>query len=247
MLKPKKSLLAVFGLTRHTENLRRITDLVPCQNCSLAGCQYRRVPYGKALLRTEVAQPESTGESPTDQPVEEVPSAPGLDLNAKYEVNAKALRRWADERLTLDFRDDGTIDATFRYEGTTCRNMGRTMRFVYTVKLGPRAEGYVIRESLCAPAAGDDGHTYMCRYMSNAEHLKVAIDHEKPLLGRPLNEVLSWQRAKGVTAGCYCEPSSRKHKWGLALETIHFALAERDKGLAAEPSATMPLAQAAGK
>jgi hypothetical protein len=26
-------------------------------------------------------------------------------------------------------------------------------------------------------------------------------------------------------AGCYCEPDSRQHKWGLVLETIHYALA----------------------
>ena len=34
----------------------------------------------------------------------------------------------------------------FRYEGTTCRNMGRPILFDYTVKLGPREEGYPIRE-----------------------------------------------------------------------------------------------------
>jgi hypothetical protein len=27
-------------------------------------------------------------------------------------------------------------------------------------------------------------------------------------------------------AGCYCEPDSRLHKWGLVLETIHYALAQ---------------------
>jgi hypothetical protein len=27
------------------------------------------------------------------------------------------------------------------------------------------------------------------------------------------------------SAGCYCEPNSRTYKWGLVLETIHFALA----------------------
>ena len=32
-------------------------------------------------------------------------------------------------------------------------------------------------------------------------------------------------------AGCYCEPASRKHKWGLVLETIHFALAAIDAQL----------------
>jgi hypothetical protein len=45
-LRPKKSQLAVFGLTRHTERLRRLTDLVPCENCSLSSCRYRRAAYG---------------------------------------------------------------------------------------------------------------------------------------------------------------------------------------------------------
>jgi hypothetical protein len=29
-------------------------------------------------------------------------------------------------------------------------------------------------------------------------------------------------------AGCYCEPNSRKHKWGLVLETIHYALVQKE-------------------
>jgi hypothetical protein len=52
----------------------------------------------------------------------------------------------------------------------------------------------------------------------------VAIDREKPLNGRPLNDVLTWLRSPSA-AGCYCEADSRQHKWGLVLETIHFALA----------------------
>ncbi len=55
----------------------------------------------------------------------------------------------------------------------------------------------------------------------------VAIDHEKPLLGQPLNDVLSWQRP-ATGAGCSCEPADRKHKWGLVFETIHYALVQRD-------------------
>jgi hypothetical protein len=42
-LRPKKSLLPVFGLTRHTEGARRLTELAACGNCSLAACQYRRM------------------------------------------------------------------------------------------------------------------------------------------------------------------------------------------------------------
>lgn len=41
-LRPKKSLLAVFGLTRRAGRVRRLTDVVPCENCSLPDCQYRR-------------------------------------------------------------------------------------------------------------------------------------------------------------------------------------------------------------
>jgi hypothetical protein len=42
-LRPKKSLLAVFGLTRHTEGVRRLTEMVACGNCSLGACQLRRM------------------------------------------------------------------------------------------------------------------------------------------------------------------------------------------------------------
>jgi hypothetical protein len=222
MLRPKKSLLAVFGLTSHTELARPLTQLALCENCSYLSCQYRRAPYQRAIqwAAAEAASPSENGETA-------VPTSAPLARGAQYSINPKALKRWADERLTLTTRQDGTIEARFRYEGTTCTNMGRDLAYDYRVILGPRAEGYSIREEHCCPAAGDTGHTYMCRYMNNAEHLMVAIDREKPLLGRPLNAVLTWRRANDL-AGCYCEPASRKHKWGLVLETIHYALAQRD-------------------
>jgi hypothetical protein len=234
MLRPKKSLLAVFGLTRQTERVARLTDLVPCTNCSLAACQYRRVAYRRSTVTQEL-EPATTAAAVEDQPATEPPSpVPSLDDAARYLTNTKALRRWADERLTLGVRDDGTIEALFRYEGTTCSNMGRAVRFHYTVTLGPREQGYPILASRCDPAPGDDGYRFMCRYMNNAEHLMVAIDHEKPLLGQPLNDLLAWQRP-ATGAGCYCEPTSRKHKWGLVLETIHYALVQREKQLAPKP------------
>ena len=49
------------------------------------------------------------------------------------------------------------------------------------------------------------------------------IAGEKPLLGRPLDEVLSWSRTP-APSGCHCTADSRAHKWGLALEAIHYAL-----------------------
>jgi len=44
MLRPKKSLLAVFGVTRHVDRVQPLTALNPCERCSYARCQYRRVP-----------------------------------------------------------------------------------------------------------------------------------------------------------------------------------------------------------
>jgi hypothetical protein len=67
-----------------------------------------------------------------------------------------------------------------------------------------------------------------------------AIATEKPLLGRPLGDVLSWKR-DAARAGCHCDAASRAHKWGLALEAIHFALAQRPAPRAVpEPATTLP-------
>jgi hypothetical protein len=203
MLRPKKSLLAVFGVTRHVDRVRPLTDLSPCENCSFGPCQYRRAPY----RRSAAASPASAG--------------------AAYKTSEKALRRWSRERLTLDPQADGRVKATFRYDGTTCTNMGRPLQFHYHVTLGRREDGYPILEQSCGPAPGDEGYRAMCRYISDGEPLMAAIAAERPLQGRPLDDVVRWTRPSSP-AGCYCEPYSRQHKWGLVLETIHYALANHE-------------------
>jgi hypothetical protein len=191
-LRPKKSQLAVFGVTLHTERVRRLVGLVPCQSCSYANCQFRRLPP------------------------------------AGYTINARALARWAAERLSLETSADGGVRARFRYDGTTCSNMGRPLTFQYDVTLGPRQDGYPIREQRCAPAPDDTGHTSMCQYLLDAAPLMAAVEREKPLLGQPLDRVFGWLRPPNL-AGCYCEAASREHKWGLVLETIHYALHHQGK------------------
>jgi hypothetical protein len=203
MLRPKKSLLAVFGVTRHVDRVRPLTELSPCENCSFAPCEFRRAPYRRS--------------QPAAMP------APTVVAAASYTVNAKALQRWSRERLTLQTREDGSVAALFRYDGTTCTNMGRPLVFHYHVRLGRREDGYPILEQSCEPAPGDQGHTAMCRYISDRDPLMAAIASERPLDGRPLDEVMRWTRTASP-AGCYCEPESRQHKWGLVLETIHYAL-----------------------
>lgn len=148
-------------------------------------------------------------------------------MTAQYRVNERALRRWADERLRLAVEPDDTVTAVFRYDGTTCTNMGRPLAFVYEVRLGSEADGFPVRAMRCAPAAGDTGHTAMCGYVKDADALMRAIGTElPPVTGVPLDEARAW-RPPASPAGCYCEAASREHKWGLVLETIHYALAQR--------------------
>jgi hypothetical protein len=216
MLRPKKSLLAVFGLTRHTDRVRRLTGLSPCEDCSFDRCQYRRAPYRRSQ------PPPSLERRPI--PADAEPVGQPLDATVRYTVSGKALQRWAAERLTIDTRDDGSIEALFRYEGTTCTNTGRPLHFHYRVTLGPWQQGYPIREQSCAPAPGDSGHRSMCGYIREGEQLIAAVSGDRPLHGQRLDEVLRWTRSPSP-AGCYCDVESRLHKWGLVLETIHYALA----------------------
>ncbi|HTW78864.1 MAG TPA: hypothetical protein VME23_04875 [Terracidiphilus sp.] len=215
MLRPKKTLLAVFGLTKNKDRFERLTNLIPCERCAYAPCQYRRAPFRR-----------------NPRPVGEVVSlgVSTLDKNAKYTVNRKALERWTKERLRLHMNDDGTVNAEFRYDGTTCTNMGRALAFIYHVKLGNSAEGYPIRMQRCIPAEGDEGHRLMCKYTEDPGALMGAIERERPLAGENLDAVLAWRRTPSA-AGCYCEPESREHKWGLVFETIHYALVQKEREL----------------
>ena len=126
---------------------------------------------------------------------EATPAVP-LDRNAKYSVNAKALQRWSDERLSLDAaRRRQRRRARSATKAPRARTWAGRCSFSTASRLGRAPDGYPIREQHCAPAAGDDGHTYMCRYMSNGEHLLVAIDRDSRLIGKPLNDVLGWNAA----------------------------------------------------
>jgi hypothetical protein len=225
MLRPKKSLLAVVGITADVERARRFAKLVPCENCSLPRCQYRRAPYRRSRPPIEdVRRLQTTPASTNEQAIHQL----ALTHDAKYSINPRALRKWSQERLTLKNLADGSVEAYFRYDGTTCSNMGQPLQFHYYIKLSPPADGYRITEANCAPAPGDNGHTQQCEYLNDAIALMGSIANEKPLLGRPLNDVLNWERAANPS-GCYCDIERRLHKWGLVFEVIHHALVQNEK------------------
>jgi hypothetical protein len=221
MLNPKKSLLAVVGLTARTPQNLAVPRLVPCEACSFSPCQYRRAPY----RYTPAESPANRVEGGS------MARAPRV---ANYTVNARALKKWARERVRLEYRKDGAVDARFRFDGTTCSNQGRPLAFDYHVSLEASHGGYSIVNMDCRPAADDDGYKFMCAYLSDGEALMREIDGEQPLRGRPLEDVLSWERP-AVPSGCYCSAESRAHKWGLALEVIHFALGQAEAGAVSNP------------
>ncbi len=138
-----------------------------------------------------------------------------------YTMNQRALERWRDGRLTLKPNEDGDTEASFRFEGSTCGNIPLTM--VYQVTLGPPQDGYPIKAMGCRPLEGSDGHERMCSYIHTDGRILEITDNEKPLLGQPLDAVLTW-RPKTLPAGCLCATPSRNHKWLAVLQTLHFTL-----------------------
>ncbi len=225
MLQPKKSLLALVGLTQRLDNVTRFAHLVPCEGCSFPNCQYRRTLYRQAVASLEDVRRLQPAPAELSSPVA---NGSALNHNATYSIHPRALRKWSQERLRLKVLNDQSVEAEFRYEGTTCSNLGCPLEFDYHVQLGPSRHGYPILRTDCFPHPGDTGHTRMCEYINNADALLSNIEQEKPLAGRLLNEVLSWQRPPSP-AGCYCDSPSRFHKWGLVLEVIHYALVQQEK------------------
>jgi len=224
MLRPKKSLLAVFGLTRHIASVQRLPELIPCEQCSLPSCRYRRTAYRRFLPRIEdVGSFQGRRDDTADPP----PVRPRLNTRAAYTINARALRKWSEERLEVHIQEDRSVRARFRYEGTTCTNLGRPLEFDYHVTLDSSGGEYRIAETTCVPAPGHDGYTSMCEYTKSSGALMSAIAAEKPLLGQSLDAVLGWVRPYSPS-GCYCDARSRDHKWGLVLEVLHYALAQRE-------------------
>ena len=206
MIKPKKSLLGIFGLIPRTEQALATPGLIPCERCPYEPCQYRRSPY--IYSPVAIAEP------------------PPLNPQGQYSVSRRALSKWVEQRVELTRQPDGKVRARFRFDGSTCSNMGQPIAFDYEVTLAPASDSHRILTTHCAPAPGDVGHTKQCAYISNPQRTLSSIAAPPPLLGRPLNDVLTWQR-EPRQSGCYCDASSRAHKWGLALETIHYALVQK--------------------
>lgn len=72
MPRPKKSLLAVFGLTARADRVRPLGEIVACETCTLPGCQFRRAPFGGPRGAPAGPTRYSEASAPERQPVRRV-------------------------------------------------------------------------------------------------------------------------------------------------------------------------------
>ena len=223
MLSPKKSQLAFFALAPKANVPQSLIGAIPCEQCAFLACQYRRVPYAKRAYHNAARPGVNAYVARTHAPIP-VPAAP------KYAYNAKALRKWRETHLTLNFAEDGTADVGFRFDGSTCSNSGFPLAYRFGIKLGPREEGYKILDMTCVPWENDKGWLEQCSAKSNKDRMERMVTQDRPLIGKRWDEILKWDPTT-EPAGCLCTPASRNHKWKIVVQTMHSALLEREKKL----------------
>jgi hypothetical protein len=202
MLRPRKSMLAVFGLTRVANPATLGAPVSACGGCDLAGCDYRRagpsLPPASRKAALHLAYPE------------------------------KALARWARDLLCLEKLPDGRTKASFRYEGSTCSNMGSALVFLYEVVLQSCFGGHSILSSSVKMAGHARSWESMCAFKREGQTLIDRLESERPFDGWSLDRALSWN-PDFVPSGCLCTPDNRHHKWRIVLHTIRYGLREHEE------------------
>jgi hypothetical protein len=142
---------------------------------------------------------------------------------ASYAFSFNVLEGWKKKRLELS-EDGDELQAVFRFDGSTCTNLGLPLRFEYRVELSrEKTGGYRMERFACKPHPEDTGHKGMCSYLADAEAILEKIGQPPALPGRSLEKVLKWTPPSSP-AGCLCSQSSRDHKWRIVLQTLHYSL-----------------------
>ena len=174
----------------------------------------RRTDLGKDLEQYWSCQPAPTS---------------ATRANTSYAFPEKTLTRWRDKRLRVIAQPNHELLATFRFDGSTCTNMGIPLAFDYKVRLKIEKQGqketgpHRILNLTCAPAKDHTGYQSMCAYLDKPARLLTQLSAHQPLLGQLLSETLTWQ-PPASPAGCLCTRASQDHKWKIVLQTLHFAL-----------------------
>jgi len=156
-----------------------------------------------------------------------VPTAT-IRTDNNYAFPEKTLVRWREKRLKVIALPENQILATFRFDGSTCTNMGIPLAFDYEVRLKKEEDGgHQILSSTCEPTEDHTGFQSMCAYLDKPERYMSQLRAHRPLEGQPLSNSLTW-KSPTSPAGCLCTRASQDHKWRIVLQTLHFALEEHE-------------------
>ena len=151
-------------------------------------------------------------------------SAPSATVRSCYSFPEKALMKWRDNRLQVTALPNQELLASFRFDGSTCTNIGAPLAFEYHVKLRREVTGeHRILSSACQPAQDHLGFQSMCAYLDKPDRFMEQLNCYQPLVSQPLSDSLTWQTPTSP-AGCLCTRASQDHKWRIVFQTLHFAL-----------------------
>ena len=143
-----------------------------------------------------------------------------------YDIAPKPLQKWANQRVSFDHSDDGLLDVTFRFDGSTCTNLGKPLAVDFVVSLRAAEGDWQIRAARCAPAVDDDGCAATCAAMASPDSFYERIRDFAPIAGRTLDEALAWSPDIEYS-GCLCSEGNLNHKWRNAIQAIHLAVTTR--------------------
>ena len=157
-----------------------------------------------------------------------IASASTAKTPPEYAFPAKALTLWRSKRLQMTVQPNQEIVARFRFDGSTCNNLGVPITIDYHICLERNGgDGYRVKHSSCKPADDDVGLRSTCAYIDNPSLHMAEIDSYQPLVGMRLEEALAWNPPVSQS-GCLCSQAGQNHKWRIVLQTIHFALVNHE-------------------
>ncbi|MEM8678421.1 MAG: hypothetical protein AAGF97_03600, partial [Planctomycetota bacterium] len=121
-----------------------------------------------------------------------VSAAPSRTRTARYAFPEKTLKKWRDQRLKLRVTAEGNVDAEFKFDGSTCSNLGVPIAYDYSVQLQPEDARYRIVASDCQPRENHHGFRSMCAYLNNPDQFVRQLEEHRPLVGEYLTSALTW-------------------------------------------------------
>jgi hypothetical protein len=150
---------------------------------------------------------------------------PTRSASADYAIAERALRRWANERVTTHPRADGGMTCSFLLSGSTCNNMGMPIEVEMIVTTD--GEGR-IESARAYPSANDRGCHLMCGANGDATRFFTDAGDCREVIGLTIEQAAfrDWQVEP---SGCFCTAGNRRHKWRNVFQTLHYTINKQGK------------------